>query len=55
MGDDAAFETALLDVRELDEEFLSVLEETALAHAIRRVLSAAEDVSEATLGFQQSI
>lgn len=56
MGDyDLDIESDLVDLRGLDLGALPALHDSVLARAIRRVLHAAENPDEATLGFQQSI
>lgn len=53
--DDHDIESDLVDLGGLDLELLPSLHDSALAQAIRRVLHAAENPDEATLGFQQSL
>jgi len=56
MGDkDLDVVSDLVDLSGLDLEVLRTLRDTALAQAIHRVLQAAENPEEATLGFQQFI
>lgn len=53
--DDLDIKSQLPDLSGFDLALLPVLRDSALAQAIRRVLDAAENPEEATLGFQQSL
>jgi FXSXX-COOH protein len=56
MGDDDLdIESSLIDLSRVDLATLTTLNDSALAHSLRRILLAAENPDEAIAEFQQSI
>jgi len=56
MGDeDLEIESDLIDLSRVDLAQLTILDDSALANSLRRILLAAENADEAIAGFQDSI